>query len=307
MIRLGIDIGGSSVKVAVLEDECSLAQATSDRYANPDAARLSAAIKQALDAALSPAGPGVTKGLGVTRSSAAPTGLCAPGLFDPATGCITASANLPSLVGINLAALLTAATAGRCGEPTIVTDAYAAAFDFWSTDLSRAPGRFLALSLGTGVGACVLDDGVALRVSGSSPGHIGQVDVTLAEDAAHPPIAPDGGAGGLEAYIGLRALQAQLGENVAAGLAALSADAKPIRALVRALRISHALYRPQTIALLGGVGTRLGHLVGPIQSQVSTQLTSVARPGWQLRCGTSDFHAARGAALLAKTALAKTT
>ncbi len=55
------------------------------------------------------------------------------------------------------------------------------------------------ISLGSGVGMSVLDDGVPLAVDENSPGHLGQINVSL---DSNPPIGPDGGAGGLEAYIG---------------------------------------------------------------------------------------------------------
>jgi hypothetical protein len=50
------------------------------------------------------------------------------------------------------------------------------------------------------------------------------------------------------------------------------------------------------------VGTRLRHLLPTIRAKVEHQLTSVARPDWTLACGEDDFHAARGAALLADRA-----
>ncbi|MBV9490447.1 MAG: MFS transporter, partial [Verrucomicrobia bacterium] len=63
------------------------------------------------------------------------------------------------------------------------------------------------LALGTGVGAAVLDDGVPLRVDGDSPGHLGQIDVSLDDRA---PIGPDGGAGSLEGYLGVPAIRREL-------------------------------------------------------------------------------------------------
>jgi len=65
---------------------------------------------------------------------------------------------------------------------------------------------------------------------------------------------------------------------------------------VRAIRIAHAIYRPQHICLTGGVGIRLAGLVGQIKARVETGLTRVAREGWTLSVGESDYHAACGAA-----------
>ena len=52
---------------------------------------------------------------------------------------------------------------------------------------------------GTGVGASVVDgNGQFLHVSGETPGHFGQLDVSLETNA---PIGPDGGKGSLEALV----------------------------------------------------------------------------------------------------------
>src|SRR5258708_31988407 len=93
--------------------------------------------------------------------------------------------------------------AGRAGG-AIIRDGSGVGYDIY---MGRGlSGRLLCLALGTGVGACVIDEGTFLHVSGESPGHFGQLDVSL-EDPA--PIGPDGGAGSLEAYIGAAALAAR--------------------------------------------------------------------------------------------------
>jgi hypothetical protein len=69
-----------------------------------------------------------------------------------------------------------------------------------------------------------------------------------------------------------------------------------VRALVRAIRIAHAIYRPLHVCLTGGVGIRLKPLVAEIRAAVEKDLTSVARPGWTLTTGESDYHAACGVA-----------
>jgi predicted NBD/HSP70 family sugar kinase len=75
-----------------------------------------------------------------------------------------------------------------------------------------------------------------------------------------------------------------------------------IKALVRAIRICHAIYRPQHVALVGGVGTRMKHLVDDVKRAADTNLTSVADKSWTLAAGEHDFHAAAGAARLASRA-----
>jgi glucokinase len=285
MLSLGIDIGGSSVKAAALNENGIQWTCRSDSYDRPDASALICAI------ALAATGGDLA---GLTAA-----GLCVPGLLDPAGQHVTLSANVPGLVGVPLARLVEDALGVSLPRPLhIVSDAHGAAHDIITR--RALAGRAAVLSLGTGVGMSVLDDGLPLIVDGTTPGHIGQIDVSLDSD---PPIGPDGGAGGLEAYIGTPALERAYG-NVAATLAAMTVSDAPIRTLVRAIRIIHAIYRPQHIVLAGGVGLGLRRLLPEIQSSVKARLTSVARDGWTLTAADHEFHAACGAAALAMQAAA---
>ncbi|MBX3408799.1 MAG: ROK family protein [Phycisphaeraceae bacterium] len=283
---LGIDIGGTSVKAVLMRDGHELARARSLPYSRPDHDTLAGAVAAAASGAAAGATP-------------AHIGLCLPGLWCPLARTVTYSANVPGIVGMPLKDLLASLPfdSDRC---TVVADAYAAAFDARCERPGAAPlaGRLFALSLGTGVGACVInEDGSPLRVSGDSPGHFGQIDVTLDDSLA--PVGPDGGTGSLESYLGLPALRARYKVPDEQLCAAVSPADAPMRALARALRIAHAIYRPQHIRLLGGVGIRLGSLLAPLRARIEDGLTSLARPGWTLACGTSDLHAARGAARIA--------
>jgi hypothetical protein len=65
---------------------------------------------------------------------------------------------------------------------------------------------------------------------------------------------------------------------------------------VRAIRIAHAIYRPQHVCLTGGIGVRLGGIVAEIRAAVNEKLTRVAREGWTLFTGENDYHAACGVA-----------
>jgi len=303
-IFLGIDIGGTSVKAAMVRDGAMIATARSDGYARPDQAALEHAVG------------GAVRDVIVAMSEAElqldAVGLCAPGLFDEASRTITLSVNVPGLVGLNLDELAARAigkgsrTSGGGTRPvTIVTDAHAATFDAWASGGApsgtgpRPSGRFLGIALGTGVGACVLDDGVPLLVSGRSPGHVGQIDVSIAERGDGVPIGPDGGRGSLEAYMGVPALIRRFGQDFGPGLIGSDVNDSPLAALVRAIRICHAMYRPNTIALLGGVGMALRPRLSDLFAAVGRDLTSVARAGWTLAGPGHAFHAACGAARLA--------
>ena len=130
-------------------------------------------------------------------------------------------------------------------------------------------------------------------MEGESPGHLGQIDVSI---PGADVIGPDGGAGGLEGYIGVAGIQRRYGLDVSSTIATFTGEEPPIAALVRAIRIAHAIYRPQHICLAGGIGIRLGHLLAVMRAKIESHLTSVARRDWTLGTGDDDFHAARGAA-----------
>jgi predicted NBD/HSP70 family sugar kinase len=158
-------------------------------------------------------------------------------------------------------------------------------------------GRLLLLTLGTGVGSIVIDDGgKALEVEGGTSGHLGQIDVSI---AGHEVIGPDGGAGGLEGYIGVGALRRAYGEDVSEAIGQFTGREPAMQALVRAIRIAHAIYRPMHVCLGGGIGIRLKHLLPALKEMIDKNLTSVARPDYTLSCGDDDFHSARGVAMMA--------
>jgi predicted NBD/HSP70 family sugar kinase len=278
MIALGIDIGGTSAKLAALaEDGQVLWTGQSAFYSRPATQQLIDALKDA------------AKGR-ASRVDAA--GICVPGLLDRQRRLITMSVNVPGLVDRKLDDLVAAAF-GEVPSLEIVNDAVATATDVIMA--RKLSGRVVSIALGTGVGMGVLDDGVPLYVDGGSPGHIGQVDCSI---EGEPVIGPDGGAGSLEGYIGIPALVKKYGSTTKF-LEVVTMNDAAIKGLVRAIRICHGIYRPQHFVLVGGIGTRLARLVPEMKRAVEVNLTSIARPGWTLSAGDDDFHAARGAARLA--------
>lgn len=277
MSVLGIDIGGTSVKVVCVEEGEVVWERQSERYQRPDFPQLEACLVKCLDGA---------------RGEV--IGVCAPGAFDVSRGTVTASANMPCLVGVDLAGWIKG-LAGEHAKVVVETDVYATAMSIWRERFGR--GRMCVIALGTGVGMSILTDGQRLLINGKSSGHLGQIDVTL--DDVPPVVGTDGGKGGLEGYIGLAALRARYGEDVEGAIAAMDEKSPPLRALARAIRIVHAIYRPDEIVLAGGVGILLKAASKPLGTLISDGLTNLARPQWKLRFAGSAFHAARGVAMLA--------
>lgn len=281
MICLGIDIGGTSVKLAAVENGKTLWTGQSPFYSRPTTSKLIEALAQAANGRV---------------HSVDFAGICVPGLLDAEKRMINLSVNVPGLMNIVLDELVARALGKGIHQLKIINDAVATA-----TDVIRAKqlkGRVVSVALGTGVGMGVLDDEVPLMFEGASPGHIGQVDVSISGDV---PIGPDGGAGSLEGYMGVPALIQRYGSMETFYRTAKATDV-PLRALGRAIRICHAIYRPNHVVLVGGVGTRIKHLVPDLKAQIDTDLTSVARRDWTLSAGDHDFHAALGAARLASAA-----
>lgn len=276
MLAVGIDVGGATVKAATLRDGGVVATARSNTYARPSAEQCANAIREACERFPQP----------VDR-----IGLCIPGILDDQKRRLIYSANLPTLQNVELSELVRLALGSGAPEPVVSNDSIATAFDIYASRQIR--GRLLVIALGTGVGGAVLDDGTPLSVDGDSPGHIGQFDVSI-EGA--PVVGPDGGRGSLEGYIGAAGLQQRYGADPAAKI---KPEDAAFRALVRAIRICHAIYRPRHVCLAGGVGIRLGYLIDDLKKSVDCDLTRVARPDWALSTGDSDFHAAVGVARIA--------
>jgi glucokinase len=298
MISVGIDIGGTSVKVAALQDGQLLWSGQSGFYARPTTEQLIQAIWDATQNATH--GRWEKGELGAKDDIK--VGMCCPGLLDREKRIITLSVNVPGLMNVPLDELASRGLGKQVDDIWLGSDAVAGTYDI--ADAKGYTARVCGIAIGTGVGGAVLDDGTPLAISGASPGHFGQLDVTLPDEP--DTLGPDGGQGSLEGYLGVAALKKRYAtEDLSQPLAIMKATDAPMRALARAVRIAHAIYRPQHFILLGGLGIRLGHVVPSLKAEISRNLTRVAREGWTLTAGTDDYHNARGAAKLAIRAAAR--
>ncbi|MBO6513790.1 MAG: ROK family protein [Phycisphaerales bacterium] len=283
-VRVGIDLGGSSVKAAVRHPNNRMETVTSDRYADPSRDDLIHAIRSC-----------------ITRLDVAEVnsvGLCLPGKRNGSGTAIEWAANLPALNGWLFQDLIQTALGQDTQDFKVVSDADAAAYDYACSYPVR--GRTAAISLGTGVGLCVLDGSSLCTIGdpskGTGIGHLGHLDVgrhgSVDRFDAH------GSRNTLESYIGASALN-DYQHDGQLDLAELGQSDPPISALIHAFRTVHAIYIPDRIVLLGGVGLALRPLQSMIREQVSSQLTPLNRVEWALEFGDSSYHAAQGACRLA--------
>lgn len=286
MACVGIDIGGSSVKAVRVEADQpgAFSADRSHAMASVRTAHDGASVESLIEA-IRAAGESV--GLAAGDS----VGACLPGLFDADSGRVHRCANLAFLEGASIREVLESALGSQ--PETLMTDASA-----WGLGASRrspVSGRLLVLAIGTGVGGALLDSGELVTLDGVTPGHIGMMDVSLSEHDR--PVAGDGTPGVLEAYIGGRALHMRFPAGALAdAIAGMDADDVSIRALVRGLRICHAIYKPDTIRLVGGIGAMFGEKLALIDRLVRARLTSVAKAGWTLDTVDDPFLAALGVA-----------
>jgi predicted NBD/HSP70 family sugar kinase len=279
MTALGIDIGGSSVKAACQDSGGGWQTTASERYENPDRDHIQAAINSCVES------------LGIAEP--ATVGLCLPGRMSPDRSSIEQSVNLPVLNGWSFKELLGSVPRVSVDRLRIVSDADAAGYDY-VTELPIA-GRTAAISLGTGVGLCVLDEDQILSIGSNGIGHIGQIDVGRLGDSDR--VDPTGATNTLESYIGAPSLQSYRDGN-ALNLDTLISTDPPMLAIVRALRVVHAIYQPSRIALLGGVGMAFHPYLHTLKELVDNGLTPLACQDWLIESAVSTHHAARGAAKL---------
>lgn len=212
---IGIDVGGTHVRAAVVDGAgtilASTIAATPPEGEPEQLAELLARIVADIRAETTPTSGAV--------------GVALPGIRDE-TGVVRRAVNLPRLEGVNARHFCEQAL-GR--SVLVETDANAAGWAQWH-GLDSRPQRFVYLTIGTGVGGCVILDGAIVRHTHDGPGHLGHLIVDTSCDA---PKCRCGARGCLEALL------ADVNGPLARSLA------------IALVQIAH-LYAPEIITLGGG-------------------------------------------------------
>lgn len=286
MRSLGIDIGGSSIKVA-LKDGQAVRTARSVGYTCPSRETLIEAFAGAINT------------LGESVDPSIPVGLCLPGKQSETGDRVVLSLNLPCLNDWGFEDLLRSMLGSIPERYRVVSDIQATAADLGAS--SASVGRVAVIAIGTGVGFTMMEDGQILSIGSRGVGHLGQLDVgPCGQDDRFD---ASGARNSLESYVGIRAIRERVGSEdedvLLSHVRGMCGDDPLLLALVRALRTIHAIHAPDTIILAGGVGIALQLHHDLIVRLVSDGLTPLAVPDWQLLFGESLFHAASGAARFA--------
>lgn len=272
---IGIDFGGTSVKLAVVSGETILTdilRIPTQDFDNPDPlidriAEVIAEVRQEH--------PAITAvGVGV------------PGAVNFATGMTYNLTNVRGWSAVPLRDILSEKTGLRC---VIENDANCMAYAEWSFGAARGCTNAVCVTLGTGVGGGLILNGDLFRGSNFAAGEIGQMSINL-----NGVPGPYGNTGALERYIGNRQIvelaEAKYRESGAAVpdelspelLATLARSGDPValrvwqevaRALGFCLMSVIYLLNPEAIVIGGGVSEAGDLLFDPLRQVLRDSLT----------------------------------
>lgn len=312
MAYLGIDLGGTYARAAVVRDDgriiASAKMALTDRTPDGVVAAIALAADEALSASNEP-----VKGCGVGVA----------GMLEGDTGVVAVAPNL-GWRNVPFGALL----AKKLGRPVrVVNDLSAAAWGELRAGAGRGKGDLFVVFVGSGVGSAIICGGRLVRGVTGSAGEFGHVKVV-------PNGRPCGcGQNGcLEAYVGGHNLIAQMQEalasneptllrdRVASGEAALTPvlleeAALAGDAVARAIydpAVAHlglaianqvTVLNPAALIIGGGVLTRCPNMRDAIRAAVAAYTSVVARRDVVVeQAALGDDCGIIGAALLAEEA-----
>jgi|694.fasta_scaffold101521_1 glucokinase len=200
----GVDLGGTNIKVALVDDEGRLVafhteETHAGRGAEDAAQRMGRAVVDLVARA------------GVRPADVAGAGLGSPGPLDIPLGTIVRAGNLPGWDDFPLRDRV----AAHCGYPvTFANDANAAGYgEFW-VGAGRAYDSLVLLTLGTGVGGGIIIGDLNVEGAHSHGSECGHMIVDPSDEAR---MCPCGQPGHLEAYSSAKSLVARAAEAIAAG------------------------------------------------------------------------------------------
>jgi glucokinase len=289
---IGVDVGGTKVSVAVLEDG-----ALSDPHITPTDLSSSDALVEQLVETIRAQGRATAVGIGV------------PSVIDFATGTARSSVNIP-LQGVPLRHTLTE----RLGIPTFVdNDATVAALaEAHDDDMRPIADIVVMFTVGTGVGGGIVIGGRTFRGATGAAPEIGHTIIGAALDHGAPQADGFPHPASLEHHAAGRALD-RLGHErgIGDGYAVVAAAQQGDRDALDAIRIlgeslgvgiANAIntFDPDLVIVGGGVSTAGELLLGPARDSARRFVVKGVGTRTQIRLARYGPQAGvRGATLLA--------
>jgi glucokinase len=258
---LGLDIGGSSVKWALVHVDSGEPRIVRTGLEQLEPTRDPTDVIAVLGE--------ITRDVRAEYGELSSVGVGLPGLFDAATGSPTLLPNFPDAWhGFPFTASVEAQLGQRI---TLVNDAKA--FSLAESLVGAAAGRDLAVCvvLGTGVGGGVVQHGTLLAGQGSA-GELGHLTVEL-----DGPMCGCGNTGCVEAFAGSAAISAYAGQPSAQATfdAARNGDRRAQAAVDRAVRalgigLSNVFITlaPDVFVIGGGIADAGDELLEPIAAEI---------------------------------------
>lgn len=302
MWHLGIDIGGSSAKVSLLDDDAIVSSTRHDlpdRSSDPSANRAVRIdlVRKAIAAARGDGGTDLT----VTVAT--------PGIVDAAhRRIVSLPAKLAGLEGVDWTESLDRDDGARHAPTiTVLNDAHAAVLGEACLGAGRGADDIVMLTLGTGVGGGVIQGGRLLEGKNRRAGHLGHISL---DPYGLPSVFPTPGS--LEwhvgdAYVGVRTAgrYASNEELVAAVRRGEAAATTAWRRMVRALAVGVAslvnVFDPELVILGGGLAAAGAPLFEPLAielDEVSWRPNGLVVP--VVRAALGPFSGSVGAALFGR-------
>ena len=197
---LGIDIGGTNVKIGLIR--------TGEAFAVLKKISIPANAADPPEKFVQRVAEVTKKLIADTAQKPLGVGVACPGLIDPKSGMVKKSPNLPNLPHFPLRDRLQSLLGL---DVEIQNDANAAALGEFLFGPSKGINNLILLTLGTGVGGGVVADGHLLQGADNAAGELGHVKVEFTN--GHP--CACGKSGCLEAYAGAHGI-ARIAQDVGA-------------------------------------------------------------------------------------------
>ncbi len=268
MLALGVDIGGTNARVAVVDSQTgAVVRSAKESWSGREPSVVVETVAVLIEA--------VSKGLSPT----APLGVGFAGMLDG--GRVLNAPNL-GWRDVDFGPML----AGRTGRPvTLVNDLSVAAWGEYSAGSAKGVSDVLTVFVGTGVGSAIISHGQLLRGANNVAAEFGHIKVVLEGGR----VCGCGQTGCLEAYMGGANLEASMREagleGNAAHLEALALTGEPAARKLYDFAVDHlglalanfvTVLNPAVLVLGGGVLSNCPGMVERVTTLVHARANAPA-------------------------------